>query len=191
MGGEVEEFLGFLEASGQSCWQVLPLGPVCSHWNFSPYSSPSAFAGNELLIDPRPLHARGWISVTELKEGAAVAAGDFCDLGAAAARNAAWLEAAARRFFDPGERSDAAAFECFCSAEQHWLDDYALFRALADHFGTFLWTDWPEDISRRRPAAISHWRDELRDAVRRRQFEQFIFFSTVAGSEGETPIGRA
>jgi 4-alpha-glucanotransferase len=176
LGPEAGEFAGFLSASGQSFWQVLPLGPVCSHWNFSPYSSPSAFAGNELLIDPRPLQARGWLAAGEMQEDAAVPAGDFCDLGAAAAGNAAWLEAAARSFFASGDRPDSAAFDRFCSAEKHWLDDYALFRALADRFGTFLWTDWPEDISRRRPAAISRWRDDLRGAVRRRQFEQFVFF---------------
>jgi len=37
MGEEADDFISFLAAAGQSYWQVLPLGPVCSHWHFSPY----------------------------------------------------------------------------------------------------------------------------------------------------------
>jgi 4-alpha-glucanotransferase len=174
MGGEAEEFVGFLEAGGQSCWQVLPLAPVCPHWNFSPYSSPSAFAGNEMLISPEPLLAQGWISKAELQECAEAGAGDFCDLETAAARKAAVLARAGERFFADG--GQARDFEQFLSAQGSWLDDYALFRALADHFHTFQWLDWPTDISRRKPAALSRWRNELSAPIRSRQFEQFVFF---------------
>ncbi len=173
MGGEAEEFVAFLKSSGQSCWQVLPLAPVCSHWNFSPYSSPSAFAGNEMLISPEPLRAQGWISEAELRECEA-SPGDFCDLGTAAERKASLLARAGERFFAAGGQT--RAFEQFRAEQTDWLEDYALFRALADHFHTFLWTDWPADISRRRPAAVARWRDELAAPVRARLFEQFIFF---------------
>jgi 4-alpha-glucanotransferase len=176
MGGEADEFKRFLAASGQSYWQVLPLGPVCPHWNFSPYSSPSAFAGNEMLIDPEALHAQGWISAAELKEGEEAKAGDFCDLGNAAKRKAIWLAAAARCFFSPGGGASTGSFERFCAEQQFWLDDYALFRALADRFATFLWSAWPEDISRREPSSVARWRRELQEAIRRLQFEQFVFF---------------
>ncbi len=177
LGREAENFIGFLAASGQSCWQVLPLGPVCPHWHFSPYSSPSAFAGNEMLIDPEALHASGWISAAELKEGETGPAGDFCDLAAAATRHASWLEAAVQRFCACDSRPAAAAFERFCAAERHWLEDYALFRALADRFTTFQWSAWPADISRREPQALARWRDELQGPIRRRRFEQFVFFT--------------
>jgi 4-alpha-glucanotransferase len=175
LGSEVEEFTDFLEASGQSCWQVLPLGPVCAHWNFSPSSSPSAFAGNEMLISPEPLFAQGWISAAELQECAEAEVGDFCDLESAAASKSALLARAEKRFFASG--GPAQAFEQFCAEQKGWLDDYALFRALADHFQTFQWSEWPEDIGRRRAAAVARWRDELKAPVRSRQFEQFIFFT--------------
>ena len=152
---------------------MLPLAPVCSHWNFSPYSSPSAFAGNEMLISPEPLRAQGWISEAELQECAA-SPGDFCDLGTAAERKTALLARAGERFFASGGQT--RAFEQFRAEQNDWLDDYALFRALADHFHTFQWTEWPADISRRQPAAVARWRDELAASVRARQFEQFIFF---------------
>jgi len=176
LGREAGEFVRFLSGCGQSYWQVLPLGPVCSHWNFSPYSSPSAFAGNEMLIDPEALHASGWITAAELQAGAKTGNGDFCELGAAAAANAAWLDAAARRFFAAAGAAESSAFRSFCAEQGKWLDDYALFRALADRFATFQWSAWPGDISRREPAAVARWRNELQAPVRRRQFEQFVFF---------------
>lgn len=177
LGREATAFAAFLAASGQSYWQVLPLGPVCPHWNFSPYSSPSTFAGNEMLIDPQALREQGWLVAEELQAGKAGAANDFCDLDAAVVDNAAWLEAAAQRFFAAGASDAASAFAGFCYSEKNWLEDYALFRALADHFATFQWTAWPGDISRREPAAVARWQRELQDAMRRRRFEQFIFFS--------------
>jgi len=193
MGGEAGEFIKFLEASGQSCWQVLPLAPVCAHWNFSPYSSPSAFAGNELLIDPEPLQAQGWISAAELRECAEARPGDSCDLETAAGLKATLLARAAERFFASG--GQARAFELFRAEQGNWLEDYALFRALADRLRTFQWTEWPEDISRRTPAAIARWRGELAGPIRTRQFEQFIFFTqwralkTTANRRGVRIIG--
>src|SRR5271165_820660 len=52
-------FADFLTAARQGVWQVLPLGPL--GFGHSPYSSPSAFAGNPLLISLERLADRGWI----------------------------------------------------------------------------------------------------------------------------------
>jgi len=176
LGREAEGFVSFLAAAGQSYWQVLPLGPVCPHWHFSPYSSPSAFAGNEMLVNPEPLLAEGWLSASEVEEGKVEDAGDFCDLSAAAGIKAAWLAKAGQRFFETGGAGQAGAFTRFCAEERSWLDDYALFRALAERFQTFQWNAWPGDIARREPAAVARWQGELQGPIRLRQFEQFLFF---------------
>jgi len=195
MGKEAAGFISFLAASGQSYWQVLPLGPVCSHWHFSPYSSPSAFAGNELLVDPEELHARGWVTAEEMRECEADPGSDFADLQAVAARKAELLAGAARRFFEDSGRSSAAAFARFCDEQSHWLGDYSLFRALADHFRTFQWTAWPADIACRREGAVARWQNQLQPAIRLRQFEQFLFFEqwramkNIANSRGIRIIG--
>lgn len=176
MGEEAAAFVDFLAAGGQAYWQVLPLGPVCSHWHFSPYSSPSSFAGNEMLISPEELHSLGLVSTAELREDEDASATDFCDLQNAAAGKAALLAKAARRFFENSGQAPAGAFARFRSEQKHWLEDYSLFRALADHFGTFQWTAWPAAIARRQPAALAHWRQERQEAILLRQFEQFVFF---------------
>jgi 4-alpha-glucanotransferase len=52
LGDEAYRFVEWLEAAGQSWWQVLPLGPPDEFG--SPYRTTSAFAGSpELLADPK------------------------------------------------------------------------------------------------------------------------------------------
>ena len=195
MGEEAVDFVDFLAASGQSYWQVLPLGPACSQWHFSPYSSPSAFAGNEMLVSPEALRSLGWISATEKQECEADAASDFCDLQSTSTRKTALLAKAARHFFKQDGRAPGCAFARFCDENGYWLEDYSLFRALADHFQTFQWTSWPAAIARRQAAAVAQWQEQLREAVLLRQFEQFVFFEQwrslkkTANSRGIRIIG--
>jgi 4-alpha-glucanotransferase len=47
LGPAARQFVDFLEAAGQSWWQVLPVNPAGA--GNSPYSGVSAFAGNPLL----------------------------------------------------------------------------------------------------------------------------------------------
>ncbi|HSQ34426.1 MAG TPA: 4-alpha-glucanotransferase [Candidatus Binatia bacterium] len=176
LGREADAFSDFLAASGQTYWQVLPLGPVCPHWNFSPYSSPSAFAGNELLSDPDKMNAQGWLSRAELHAGEDGSENDFADLAEAAARKTELLTKAFRAFAVQPAADTRNAFERFCREQRYWLDDYALFRALADHFQTMQWTAWPGDVARRRPDVLDHWRQKLAAAVHYWQFTQFVFF---------------
>src|SRR5207342_82243 len=52
LGAEAYAFVDWLEAAGQSWWQVLPLGPPDGLG--SPYAASSAFAASPaLLADPR------------------------------------------------------------------------------------------------------------------------------------------
>ena len=60
LGDEAYAFIDFLAASGQSLWQVLPLGPT--GYGDSPYQCFSAFAGNPLLISPTRLIEDGLLS---------------------------------------------------------------------------------------------------------------------------------
>ena len=48
LGSAARAFVDWLVAAGQSWWQVLPCGEV--GFGASPYQSPSAYAGNPLLI---------------------------------------------------------------------------------------------------------------------------------------------
>ena len=60
LGGEAFRFVDFLVETGQTYWQILPLGPT--GFGDSPYQCFSAFAGNPLLISPEKLVEDGLIT---------------------------------------------------------------------------------------------------------------------------------
>src|SRR5438067_5731774 len=64
LGPAAFAFADFLVDSGQSLWQVLPLGPT--GFGDSPYACYSAFAGNTLLISPEKLFDEGLITKNDL-----------------------------------------------------------------------------------------------------------------------------
>src|SRR6266576_1974128 len=66
LGDQAYRFVDFLVESGQSLWQVLPLGPT--GYGDSPYACYSAFAGNTLLISPEKLFEEGLLSQTDRDE---------------------------------------------------------------------------------------------------------------------------
>src|SRR6267142_3368243 len=66
LGDQAYRFADFLVDSGQSLWQVLPLGPT--GYGDSPYACYSAFAGNTLLISPEKLLEEGLLARSDLDE---------------------------------------------------------------------------------------------------------------------------
>ena len=57
---EAYEFVDALVKAGQSCWQILPLGPT--GYGDSPYQSFSTFAGNPYFIDLCQFIRWGWLT---------------------------------------------------------------------------------------------------------------------------------
>ena len=64
LGKEAFAFVDFLEAAGQSCWQILPLTPT--GYGDSPYQSCSAYAGNHYLINLELLVEEGLLLPEEV-----------------------------------------------------------------------------------------------------------------------------
>ena len=62
LGPEAYRFADFLHDSGQRIWQILPLNPTKTALGNSPYSIPSAFAGNTQLISPDLLVQEGFVA---------------------------------------------------------------------------------------------------------------------------------
>ena len=65
-GKAAHDFIDFLDATGQKCWQVLPLNPTS--YGDSPYQSPSSVAGNPYFIDLDILAEKGLLTKDELLE---------------------------------------------------------------------------------------------------------------------------
>lgn len=173
LGPGAYAFADFLAASGQSLWQVLPLTPTTTICGNSPYSSPSAFAGNELLISPELLVQEGFLEPSHLdgtwhlEEGRA-------DYDAAWPYKSGLIDAAFERFLRESRRE--REFEAFCAENVFWLEDFALYTALKRELGGAPWSAWPQEIRDRKPEALTHWREQLANRVLREKFAQFLFF---------------
>ncbi|HEY0384725.1 MAG TPA: 4-alpha-glucanotransferase [Pyrinomonadaceae bacterium] len=177
LGSAAHAFVDFLAASGQSLWQVLPLGPT--GYGDSPYQCFSAFAGNTLLISPEQLMQEGLLAATDLS-GAPVFSSERVDFGEVIKFKHALLAKtfeSFRRTTNTGLRSD---FETFCQQAASWLDDYALFRALKDAQAGRAWNEWDSALVRREPAAIARAREELREQIDAQKFYQYLFFKQWA-----------
>jgi 4-alpha-glucanotransferase len=161
-------FVDYLARARQSLWQVLPLGPT--GFGNSPYASPSAFAGNVLLISLEPLLEQELLTETEVAELAALAT-DRVDFARLVPLKRGVLELAYRR----GRDRLRARIEEFRAMNDGWLDDFALFSALKDASGG-PWTGWDPRLLHRDRDAMASAHDRLADRVQFHQFCQYLFF---------------
>lgn len=170
LGKAAYDFADFLHASGQSYWQMLPLGPTS--YGDSPYQSFSTYAGNPYFIDPDLLVEDGLLTKAEC---------DACDWGDGP-RHVDYGKIYDSRFdllrraYRRGWERDAEAVAAF-AAENHWLADYALYMACKRHFGMKAWSEWEDaDIRLRKPEALAQYRALLQDDIRFYTYLQFLFF---------------
>ena len=166
MGKSAYEFVDFLQAAGQSYWQILPLSPT--GYGDSPYQAFSAFAGNHYLIDPEILCQQGLLTQEDLDAFHWGEAGRV-DYGLLYAQREDLL----RRAFDRFEPD--AAYDQFVRDNAWWLSDYALFAALKRKFAGQSWYDWTLALMMRLEASLASYRRELDATVRFHQFLQYQF----------------
>lgn len=193
LGSAAYEFVDFLVDAGQSLWQILPLGPL--GFANSPYQSPSAFAGNPLLISPEKLVEDGLLSREEATSLPGDMLNDDCVNYDAVIK---YKDAVLRRSFEHFKLKARVRtpkdYSEFCETHAWWLNDYALFMALRDHFKT-LWNTWDQDIAMREEAALEHWQKELAEEVDYHKYLQFKFYTqwynlkTYANEHGIQIIG--
>jgi 4-alpha-glucanotransferase len=171
LGPEAYRFVDFLVSAGQSLWQVLPLGPT--GYGDSPYACYSAFAGNTLLVSAERLLDEGLLEASDLT---ADLKADRVDFGQAHDLKDGVLRRAYQHYKKTTDTNLRSAFETFAQREAHWLDDYALFRALKDAHNGVAWNEWEPSLVRRTPAALERAREQLREEIEAQMFYQFLFF---------------
>ncbi|MGQ0646426.1 MAG: 4-alpha-glucanotransferase [Gemmatimonadaceae bacterium] len=172
LGPEARQFVDWLEAAGQSLWQVLPLGPT--GYGDSPYQCFSAFAGNTMLVSLEDLVEEGWLDATEIS-GGSFATGP-CGFAAAMQFKGPLLRMASARFQRDAAAADRAQFDHFCTHSADWLDDYALFRAIKGQHSESAWTDWDPALVQRDPAVLAEWGRQCEREVNAEKFAQWQFF---------------
>ncbi|MGB8583476.1 MAG: 4-alpha-glucanotransferase, partial [Candidatus Sulfotelmatobacter sp.] len=178
VGSPAFSWIDRLHDAGQRWWQALPLGPT--GYGNSPYQSMSSFAGNELLISPDALISDGLLQASDAQSQFSADAVDYDSVIPFKQRllETVWAN------FKSGQHSDtdlrdsdlAAAYDEFCASQAHWLEDYALFRALKEKYQGASYLEWPAELVQRRPDALSEARRELASKIDQIRFAQFLLF---------------
>lgn len=175
LGPSAYELLRFLQRAGQRWWQILPTGPV--GYGFSPYQSPSSFAGNPWLISPALLVRDGLLEQEDFDRAAwMVSPEDLQQVNfekLAVTRYQLLRQAYARQSRVRPEWTQG--WDEFRHRNRDWLDDHCLFMACKASHGDRSWHDWPEDLQQRQPDAIEAWKDRHRESIEFESFIQYVF----------------
>ncbi len=180
--GDIPLFAAWLREAGQDLLQLLPINEMAVGQR-SPYSAMTAMAIDPIFIS---VHA-----VPEFRAiGGEPAMGRDWQDRLAAARQLPRIdyalvrgikETALRAAFGEFLRRRARAgslggdaWEAWAAEHAWWLDDYALYRALHARERERAWTDWPESLRDREPAALAEARRQLADEVLYRKWIQFV-----------------
>lgn len=183
-GCEALRFIDFLADAGFSVWQVLPFHPV--NTSDSPYESESAFAGNFLFIDPRGLAADGLVAPCDVDACVYGGSPYTADYKFAAETRLGLLKKA----FANIDVKTAEQTALFC-AENAWVENYAVYRALKTVYGGKPWWEWDEKFRNHKTAAefadkalIEFWK-----FVQYEFFRQWKQIKTYARQKGVKILG--
>ena len=171
LGPSAFSWVDRLHDSGQRWWQALPLGPT--GYGNSPYQSMSSFAGNAMLISPASLISDGLLNAKDCECNFPA---DMVDYDAVIPFKNRLLETAWTNF-RAGERKDLRpGFDEFCAQQEHWLEDYALFRALKAKYHGAYYLEWPAELVQRQTPALANARRELANQIDQVRVAQFLLF---------------
>ncbi len=175
LGEGATAFLSFLGEAQVDYWQMCPVGPTIGAAGESPYQSPSAFAGNPLLIDLNGLVEDGLLTRDDIEPVPELPT-DRVDYAGVREYKQPLLRRAFERFeAGDGEPSLAAADLDAFREREPWVTEYALFRAISAARPEDTWVEWPDPLRTREPGALDAAREEHAETVRYHEFVQWTF----------------
>lgn len=172
-GQSAYDFVDFLVETKQTYWQILPL--TTTSYGDSPYQSFSAIAGNTHLIDFDLLTQMGLLKESDY---ASVNFGDDptnVDYERIFYARRPILETAVKNFL--ANQSLQADFNHFEKNNRLWLDDFAEFMAIKEHFGNQALQKWDDKKAvARDPKTLEKYRTMLVDQIQYFKVTQYFFF---------------
>jgi len=169
----LKAWLRFFSQQGTKFLQILPLQETAAGMT-CPYAAMSAFATDPVYMDMNdvddikqsPQAQEKWQSLQEdIRLWRQSPRAPFCAVKAAKLEV---LRLGYHAFLQQHAAPKTAryySFEAYCAREAHWLQDYAVFRALKEMFGWQTWTAWPEKLRNFAPDAVAEFRAQYRELV--------------------------
>lgn len=176
LGPEVNKFADFLQKSGQTYWQLLPLNPTELKSGHSPYSSISSMAGNILYISPELLAEEGLLDKEKLT-ASQIPFTQYIDYAHVEAIKSKLFDEAYHNFCKGTFPIHEKNFEIFCQKEAGWLDDFALYVTLKNSTNNTPWYEWPQTYKDRNADALNALLQTHLAEVTKIKWLQYIFFA--------------
>ena len=168
---EAYDFIDTLKAAGQSCWQILPLGPT--GFGDSPYQSFSAFAGNPYFIDLERLTEEGLLTSEECLDTDFGSDERDIDYKKIYDGRFPLLRKAYERW--KAGRSPELVHELAGRKLGDETREYCFYMAVKNPFDSCSWNLWDEGIRLRKPEALEAYRAMLTDEIGFYEFQQIKF----------------
>ncbi|MCD8151726.1 MAG: 4-alpha-glucanotransferase [Clostridiales bacterium] len=168
---EAYDWIDFLKKSGQTFWQILPMGHTS--YGDSPYQPFSTVAGNPYFVSLDDLIEEGLLTREECEAAELGTNPSYVDYGKQFENRYPLL----RKAYARDKKRSQAGFEAFCEKESDWLPDYALFMALKDEYEKKAWYEWPEPYKKRDPKALEKARKKLADDISFHAHIQYWFMT--------------
>jgi len=175
IGPESKKFIDFLAGAGQKYWQILPVNPTKRENGHSPYSSNSAMAGNVLLISPEALQTDGLLTTADL-EKVKTNSTDEVDYETLEDAKYHLLTTAYRNFKQSDDTAWKQSFKAFCTDEQSWLDNFALYMAIKAHHQHLEWYNWPDQFRTGDKTALADFAHKFEAEIDEVKWQQFVFY---------------
>jgi 4-alpha-glucanotransferase len=87
------------------------------------------------------------------------------------------LRLAVKRFVSSKKNLSGKEYQEFLTTHEYWIDDYALYKALCDHYNDTRWySEWDEGLAKRDEKSIALWKETLADEILEYKVLQFFFF---------------
>lgn len=167
---EAYEFVDFLQQSGQSYWQILPVGQTS--YGDSPYQSFSTFAGNPYFICLESLIQEGLLTEEECNSCDFGNDPMYVDYGKLYEQRYVLLKKAFKR----SNVANNPSFQKFLVDNQDWIHDFGLFMALKSNFHEVSWIQWPEEVRVKDTAVLESYCKKLNHDIEFHKYLQFLFF---------------
>lgn len=167
---DTKYFIKYISELGFKYLQILPLSKI--GLGNSPYMSESGFSGNELFIAPDFLKSEGLIGEEEEREAVYHGSPYSVDYDFARKNTANLLKIAYENITDKWKEIT----KNFANSQKFWINDYALFKAVLEHFGVDNFTYLPEKVKNRDKKTLDTLKEELKDRIEYFKFVEALFY---------------
>jgi 4-alpha-glucanotransferase len=169
---QMRAMIDFALTLGHRVIQLLPLDETAPS-EASPYAALTLYALDPLYISANELPGIGKTAMRRARKEAGDPARRIPRERYVALKKEL-LERAFEAFASRGRVRDRGALDAFIEENSYWIHDYALFRALKDHFGFRSWDEWPPNLAHREQGALAEARRELAQSIHKYCYFQYL-----------------